>query len=265
MSASSTASIRSCLLPRSSRSMSSPRSARTSGRREGVRNVAVLGSTGSIGRQALDVLDRLPDRFRVVALAAHRDTARLSIQARQFEPAVVGLTGDATGGSELELPLGTELMAGGSDVLETIAARDDVDLVVVGTSGIVSLVPVLAAMRSGKVVATANKEVLVAAGHLVMPIARRLALVRTRAGDTSDPMASPLAWLRPIDSEHSAIWQCLVGERPRDVAAFVLTASGGPFLDQPPDLSSVTPDMALRHPTWRMGKKISIDSATLAN
>ena len=143
--------------------------------------------------------------------------------------------------------------------------RDDVDLVVIATGGVVSLRPVLAALRAGKVVATANKETLVAGGHLVMPEARRLASA-TAASDPGDPFASPLAWLRPIDSEHSAIWQCLVGERLSDVAGFVLTASGGPFLDATAaELVAVTPRQALRHPTWTMGAKITIDSATLAN
>jgi 1-deoxy-D-xylulose-5-phosphate reductoisomerase len=215
------------------------------GRPEGVRGVAVLGSTGSIGRQALDVLDQLRDRYRVVALAAHRNADLLAEQSSRFEPAVAALTGD-----------------GGDDALVELASRNDVDVVVVGTSGIVSLLPVLGALRAGKVVATANKEVLVAAGHLVMPLARELAAAHAAADQS---MQSPLAWLRPIDSEHSAIWQCLVGERIGDVAGFILTASGGPFLDQPADLTDVTVEMALRHPTWRMGTKITVDSATLAN
>jgi 1-deoxy-D-xylulose-5-phosphate reductoisomerase len=129
----------------------------------------------------------------------------------------------------------------------------------------VGLRPILAALRAGKPVATANKETLVAGGHLVMPEARRLAAA-VAAGDPGDPLAGPLAWIRPIDSEHSAIWQCLVGESMASVAALILTASGGPFLDATDDeLVAVTPDRALRHPTWRMGAKITIDSATLAN
>jgi 1-deoxy-D-xylulose-5-phosphate reductoisomerase len=210
-----------------------------------VRGVAVLGSTGSIGRQALDVLDRLRDRFRIVALAAHRHAELLAEQQRRFAPEVTALTSDD-----------------GQNALVELASRDDVDVVVVGTSGIVSLLPVLAALNAGKVVATANKEVLVAAGHLVLPLARGLAAGATSADQS---MRSPLAWLRPIDSEHSAIWQCLVGERMEDVAGLVLTASGGPFLDGPADLADVTLEMALRHPTWRMGTKITVDSATLAN
>jgi 1-deoxy-D-xylulose-5-phosphate reductoisomerase len=114
------------------------------------------------------------------------------------------------------------------------------------------------------VVATANKETLVAGGHLVMPLARRRA-AEMAAERPDDPLASPLAWLRPIDSEHSAIWQCLAGERLAGVARLILTASGGPFLDEPDHLDAVTPEAALRHPTWRMGPKITVDSATLVN
>src|SRR5204862_1657284 len=139
-----------------------------------------------------------------------------------------------------------------------------VDMVVVGTGGVVSLRPILAALAAGKIVATANKETLVTGGHLVMPRARALA-ARRRATAPGDPLASPLGWLRPIDSEHSAIWQCLVGERMSQVARLTLTASGGPFLDEPADLESVSPEQALAHPTWRMGAKVTIDSATLAN
>src|SRR5207237_7175804 len=125
--------------------------------------------------------------------------------------------------------------------------------------------PVLAALERGTVVATANKETLVAAGHLVMPLARAHAERRAAGGAPTDPFASPLAWLRPIDSEHSAIWQCLAGERLASVARMILTASGGPFLDEPDHLDAVTPEAALRHPTWRMGPKITVDSATLVN
>jgi 1-deoxy-D-xylulose-5-phosphate reductoisomerase len=124
---------------------------------------------------------------------------------------------------------------------------------------------VLAALEAGKIVATANKETLVAGGHLVMPIAKRLAGERA-AVDARDPLSSPLGWLRPIDSEHSAIWQCLVGEALGTVERLILTASGGPFLDLPAaDFAAITPEQALRHPTWTMGAKITIDSATLAN
>src|SRR6478672_12006066 len=242
--------------------MSSPSSA-DAGEGHRVRGVALLGSTGSIGRQTVEVLDAHPDAFRVVALATGSNAGLLAEQAARLRPAAVAL-GDGTVLAGLDLPPGTERI-GGSDALERLATRDDVDLVVVGTGGVVSLRPVLAALRAGKVVATANKETLVAGGHLVMPLAREraAALAALRPGD---PYASPLAWLRPIDSEHSAIWQCLVGESMTAVAALILTASGGPFLDaDAAALAVVTPAQALRHPTWTMGAKITIDSAPLAN
>jgi 1-deoxy-D-xylulose-5-phosphate reductoisomerase len=209
--------------------------------------VALLGSTGSIGRQALEVLAGQPDRFRVVALAAGRNTTLLEQQSARVTPDVA-VSAEA-----------------GPAALVDLATRSDVDLVVVGTGGVVSLRPVLAALAAGKVVATANKETLVAGGHLVMPIARARADQRA-AANPADPMATPLAWLRPIDSEHSAIWQCLAGEDVRTIARLVLTASGGPFVDLPAgEFAAIRPADALRHPTWRMGDKITIDSATLAN
>jgi 1-deoxy-D-xylulose-5-phosphate reductoisomerase len=225
--------------------MSLPPSAERGAGRLARLRVAVLGSTGSIGAQALDVLAANAQAFEVVALAAGTNRVLLAEQAERFGVRV------------------TAVGAGGAGLAE-LATRDDVDLVVVATGGIVSLRPVLAALAAGKVVATANKETLVAGGHLVMPLARARAAERG-AMDPGDPFASPLAWLRPIDSEHSAIWQCLVGESSRRIASLVLTASGGPFLDGPADLSAITPQQALRHPTWSMGAKITVDSATLAN
>ena len=231
--------------------------------------VALLGSGGSIGRQAVDVLSSMPDAFRVVALATGSQARLLEEQARQLRPAVVALA-DERAATRLDLPAGVTRVYG-PDVLETIVARPDVDLVLVATGGLVALRSVLAALRAGKIVATANKETLVAGGHLVMPLARALAERTAAAYDNAagapiHPLASPLGWLRPIDSEHSALWQCLVGEDHGAIARLLLTASGGPFLEtNVSDLATVTPDRALRHPTWRMGAKITIDSATLAN
>ena len=228
-----------------------------------MRRVALLGSTGSIGRQTVDVLGAHPDAFAVVALAAGSNAGLLSEQARRLRPAAVAL-GDGAALAGIDLPAGTERL-GGSDALVTLATRSDVDIVIVGTGGVVSLRPVVAALLAGKIVATANKETLVAGGHLVMPLARGLAAAIAEA-QPGDPYASPLAWLRPIDSEHSAIWQCLVGERMAGVAALILTASGGPFLDATAaEMATATPEQALRHPTWSMGAKITIDSATLVN
>ena len=223
--------------------------------------VALLGSTGSIGRQAVEVLEAHPDRFRVVAIATGRNAVELERQARRLRPTAVALADE---GASLDLPAGT-VRVRGEDALADLATRDDVDLVIIGTGGVVSLRPTLAALRAGKVVATANKETLVAGGHLVMAEAAAQAASRVMV-DAGDPLATPLAWLRPIDSEHSAIWQCLVGESRAAIARLVLTASGGPFLDASQrELETVTPERALKHPTWTMGAKITIDSATLAN
>ena len=243
--------------------MSSPSSTDPGRSSERPRGVALLGSTGSIGRQALDVLANDPS-FRVVALAAGRSASTLAEQARRHQPAAVALTEPAAARALDGLPSGTQVLVGEQALVE-LATRDDVDIVVVGTGGVVSLRPVIAALEAGKVVATANKETLVAGGHLVMPLARALAAGRA-ASDPGDALASPLGWLRPIDSEHSALWQCLVGESMARVDRLILTASGGPFLDLPAaDFASITPERALRHPTWSMGAKITIDSATLAN
>jgi 1-deoxy-D-xylulose-5-phosphate reductoisomerase len=227
-------------------------------------NVALLGSTGSIGRQALDVL--AGPGFTVIGLAAGRNAALLAQQARAFRPALAVL-GDDAGLSELRagLPGGTQAASGEAALME-LATRADVEMVVVGSGGVVSLRPILAALEAGKVVATANKETLVAGGHLVMPLARARAAERRAAAGPADPLATQLGWLRPIDSEHSAIWQCLAGEDLARVDRLLLTGSGGPFLDTPADdLERVTPEQALKHPTWSMGAKITIDSATLAN
>ena len=230
----------------------------------GPTRVALLGSTGSIGRQTLDVLAGAgPDAFRVVAMAAGRDAATFAAQIAQARPAVVTLA-DHAALAELSLPAGT-VADHDPDALLAFATRPDVDMVIVATGGIVSLRPVLAALRAGKIVATANKETLVAGGHLVMPLAAGLAS-GVGALHPGDPMASPLAWVRPIDSEHSAIWQCLVGERIDDVERLILTASGGPFRTRAAAaMATITPQEALGHPTWSMGAKITVDSATLMN
>lgn len=225
--------------------------------------VIVLGSTGSVGRQTIDVLARDPS-FEVVGLAAGRNAAVLGDQIRATRPPWAVLAADADLGALGAVPPGTTV-ARGPAAFDDLAGRTDIDLLVVATGGIVSLRPVLAALRAGIPVATANKETLVAGGHLVMPLARRLAADRALA-DPGSELGTALAWVRPIDSEHSAIWQCLVGERPDAIERLILTASGGPFLDATAaQLEAVTVEAALRHPTWSMGGKITIDSATLAN
>ncbi|HSK94909.1 MAG TPA: 1-deoxy-D-xylulose-5-phosphate reductoisomerase [Candidatus Angelobacter sp.] len=206
--------------------------------------VAVLGSTGSIGRQALEVIAALGD-LDVRGLAAGRASEAFAQQAARWPDARAWTTGDRP--DWLAAPRWAD---GG---LEELATLPDVDLVVVATTGMAALPAVLAALRSGRRVALANKETLVTGGHLVTAVLDEL------DGD-------PLDRLRPIDSEHSAIWQCLVGERIADVTRLILTASGGPFRGRAAsELGAVTPEEALAHPTWRMGPKITIDSATLVN
>jgi 1-deoxy-D-xylulose-5-phosphate reductoisomerase len=203
----------------------------------------VLGSTGSIGRQTLETAALFPDRLQVVALAAQSDAAALAEQVARFRPDAVALTRGAAG--EIGgLPAGA-----GPEALVELATRADVDTVVVAVVGAAGLPPTMAALRAGKTVALATKEVLVIGGALVMEAAR--------AGSGA---------VLPIDSEHSAILQCLRGARREDVARILLTASGGPFVDaSPAAMAAMTPEQALRHPTWRMGPKITIDSATLMN
>jgi 1-deoxy-D-xylulose-5-phosphate reductoisomerase len=199
-----------------------------------VKRIALLGSTGSIGQQTLDVVRWHPDEFSVSALVAARPSPIFDAQVAEFAPRVAHLTssdGDAT--------------------LSELAVDPDVDLLVVATSGTVGFKPTIAALGAGKPVALANKETLIMAGHLVTQAA-----------------AATGAPLLPIDSEHSAIWQCLQGEEPyaERVARLLLTASGGAFRDRDTaTLHDVTPSEALQHPTWSMGPKITIDSATLMN
>jgi 1-deoxy-D-xylulose-5-phosphate reductoisomerase len=208
--------------------------------------VAILGSTGSVGRQALDVIRGAPEQFQVVALAGGRNVSLLAEQVREFRPAAVSA---ADGAAADELRSGSS--ASWQD-LETIVTRDDVDVVLAATNGLVGLAPTLAALRAGKPVAIANKEALVVGGPAVLA-----ALDEGRAGG---------AELRPVDSEHSAIWQCLWGEPVAGIDRLTLTASGGAFRDLSADeLDAVTPEQATSHPNWEMGRKITVDSATLFN
>ncbi len=207
--------------------------------------IALLGSTGSIGRQTIDVVQAAPDRYKLVALAAGHADPAFDAQLREF-PAALAWCADGR-----PADLASERWADGG--LEQLGTTDGVDVVVVATTGMTALPAVLAALGAGRRVALANKEALVTGGHLVRDALSGL------GGERLD-------WLRPIDSEHSAIWQCLRGERIEDVARLILTASGGPFRDRAPeDLAHVTPTEALAHPTWQMGPKITIDSATLVN
>ena len=209
--------------------------------------IAVLGSTGSIGRQALQVAAEHPDRVRVVALAANTSAELLAEQARAFRVADVALA-DTSAAVRVREIVGTSVdVAAGADAVVALASHPDVDVVLNALVGAAGLRATIAALKSGRTLALANKESLVVGGELVM------ALVKPGR-------------LLPVDSEHSAIFQCYLGEDARDVSRIWLTASGGPFRGWTRDqLASVTPPQALAHPTWAMGPKISIDSATFMN
>lgn len=212
---------------------------------DAVKRVAVLGSTGSIGRQTLDVIRAMPQRFRVVGLAAGKNMDLLAGQVKEFEPEFIGRPSENDDIERLKRVAGIKY-----DLLplDEIAATPNVDIVVIATSGQAGLAPTLAASRAGKNIALANKESLVSAGEII----------------TSEAKKSG-ARILPVDSEHSAIWQCLGGES-QEAARIILTASGGPFRQFSfEQLAEVTVAQALRHPSWRMGKKVTIDSATLMN
>jgi 1-deoxy-D-xylulose-5-phosphate reductoisomerase len=216
-----------------------------------VKTVSVLGATGSIGRRTLELIAAFPDQFRVGGLAARgSDVARVAELVRAHRPSAVALL-DRAAVDRLarELPSPRPELLGGPEGLATLAADVPADIVVSALVGAAGLVPTLAAIRAGRTIALANKETLVMAGALMTRAAREHG-VR----------------LLPVDSEHSALFQCLAGAAPREVRRLVLTASGGPFRGwSRPALEGVTIEQALRHPTWRMGAKITIDSATLMN
>ena len=204
--------------------------------------LAILGSTGSIGTQTLDVVRTFPDRFGVVGLSCNRNLELLAKQIHEFNPVLV--CSNATESEKSDLP-----QTGWSDgALSELAVHPDVDIVVTATVGDIAIGPTLDAIGAGKQIALANKETLVMAGELVM----------TRASENG-------VSILPLDSEPNAIWQCIRGEDSTP-AKLIITASGGAFRDTPiSDLASVTPRQALRHPTWSMGQKITVDSATLMN
>jgi len=209
-----------------------------------MKRVVILGSTGSIGVQTLDVVGRFPDRLQVIGLAARRQ----QILARQVREFNVGAVSIGNVERTADFPEGTAVLDG-PDGLETLATLPEADVIVVATVGRAGLAATIAALRAGKQVALANKEVLVMAGEIVRRVARE------HSGT-----------LLPVDSEHSAIWQCLMGEAHSAIHKIVLTASGGALRDWPVEaLHSVSPEQALRHPTWTMGPKVTIDSATLMN
>jgi 1-deoxy-D-xylulose-5-phosphate reductoisomerase len=213
-----------------------------------VKRVAILGSTGSIGTSALSVIDAHPDRLSVVGLAAGRSADALAAQIARYRPAVAAI-GDASCASTLAGDSASTRVVGGVEGLVEVATHPDVDILLCASSGTAALEAVLAAIEAGKTIALANKEVLVMAGALVTRTARAHGVA-----------------LLPVDSEHNAIHQCLHGRRLEEIQRLVLTASGGPFRSWSADrLADARPEDALRHPTWQMGRKITIDSATLMN
>lgn len=216
-----------------------------------MKKLALLGSTGSIGRNTLKIVAKFPQRFQIKALTAKNSVERLADQIVSFQPEAAAVF-DQAAADRLKslLPTGqpVEIMVG-PEGYRAAAAWDGVDMTVGAMVGAAGLEPVLAAISAGKDVALANKESLVMAGELVQAAVARRGV-----------------HLLPIDSEHSAVFQCLQGHRHQDLDKVILTASGGPFLDTPPDVfRRITPEMALKHPNWQMGAKITIDSASLMN
>ncbi len=206
--------------------------------------IALLGSTGSIGRQTLEVVAALPEQFRIVALAARTNTDLLARQIRQFQPDLVAIDDS----SLTELPPATAIERGPAG-LKAVATHPAAGIVVIATSGHAAIGPAVAAIQAGKTIALANKETIVCAGELIVPLARAAGVE-----------------IRPIDSEHSAIWQSLGTADRADIRQLILTASGGPFREAShEELRTATIESALAHPTWSMGGKITIDSATLMN
>jgi 1-deoxy-D-xylulose-5-phosphate reductoisomerase len=216
-----------------------------------MRTIAILGSTGSIGTQALDVVRRHPDRFKVVALAAGTSHELLAGQIREFLPPIVAIA-DEEAADEIRAGLGplrgVEILAG-TDAAETVARESEADMVLNAMVGAVGLAPSLAALQSGKTLALANKESLIVGGELVMDLVK---------GEPERLVA--------VDSEHSALAQCLRGERKEDLRRVIITASGGPFREwSREELAKASVKEALAHPTWSLGPKITSDSATLMN
>ncbi len=210
--------------------------------------IALFGSTGSIGVNTLDVVRRHPERFVVAALAAHRNIELLAAQIAEFHPSVVAVSDEAAASELKSRNPGCEILAGAEGLVE-LARRGEYDVFIGALVGFAGLAPTVEAIKLGKRIALANKETLVVAGELL-----------TRMAEISG------SEILPIDSEHSAIYQCLVGEPHESIRRIILTASGGPFRTLPKELfSNILPEAALRHPKWVMGKKITIDSATLMN
>ena len=215
-----------------------------------MKRIAILGSTGSIGRSSLAVVDANPTRLSVAALAAGQNSVLLAEQVARYQPEAVAMSSaagiDALRATGTPLP---SIVGTGAEGLVAVATHPSVDIVICASSGTAALEAVLAAIEAGKTIALANKEILVMAGQLVTEAARRRGVA-----------------ILPVDSEHNAIHQCLHGRAPGELRRLILTASGGPFRGMTAaELELVTPAAALQHPTWQMGRKITIDSATLMN
>ncbi len=215
-----------------------------------LKRIALLGATGSIGKQTLEVVREHPERFEITVMTARSQASLLIAQALEFRPKQV-VIGDPRKYDQVALqlqPLGIEVLCG-EDALCEVVQNDVVDTVVTALVGAAGLKPTVAAIKAGKHIALANKETLVVAGDLIMELARQHEVQ-----------------ILPVDSEHSAIFQCLMGENPSSVEKIILTASGGPFFGKSrADLEKVTSEQALKHPNWSMGAKISIDSASMMN
>ena len=225
-----------------------------------MKRIAVLGSTGSIGTQTLDVARRHPEKVQVVAIAAGRRAEEAFAQAREFGVRTVALGEEPAG---VNAPAGVDV-AVGADAVAALVRLPEVDVVVNALVGAAGLRASYETLRAGKVLALANKESLVVGGDLIMPLAAEVDEQRRQTGKA--PAHGPAGALMPIDSEHGAIYQCLIGEEHREVERLWVTASGGPFRGKTRDeLRDITPAQALAHPTWNMGPKITIDSSTLMN
>ncbi len=216
--------------------------------KEKKRRVAILGSTGSVGQQSLEVIERFPDLFDVYGLSCHRNVELLSLQVEKHRPKLAVVADPQFLLQFKSLPPGTEVLSGIEGILELVS-KPEVDLVINALVGSAGALPTLRAVEKGKDIALANKESLVMAGEIIMPLAKRKGTE-----------------VIPVDSEHSAIHQCLRAGRRKELKRIILTASGGPFWEDPGHLKEgATRREALSHPTWEMGEKITIDSATLMN
>jgi len=213
-----------------------------------MKKVVIIGSTGSIGRSTLDIFDRVLKDYSVLALSANENADELARQVKKYSPKYAVITNPEKAGIIKKVSSRTKVLTG-IDGLMKIASLPEADIVLLGLSGAAGIIPLMAAIRAGKRIAMANKESLVMAGDIVLNEVKKYG-----------------AEIIPVDSEHSAIFQCLRGNSKKEVKRLIITASGGPFKSlKASQLKNITPEQALKHPTWKMGKKITIDSATLMN